>query len=81
MKFNSDKEQWLCNFLWGGGGGGKQGALLSMWMQSFLSSVIQAMHWFLWILCYNNNNGLLTVYPPSGSSPVKNYNIYIKEKL
>ena len=30
MKFNSDKEQWLCNFLWGGGGGGKQGALLSM---------------------------------------------------
>ena len=23
----------------------------------------------------NNNNGLLTVYPPGGSSPVKNYNI------
>ena len=29
----------------------------------------------------NDNNGLLTVYPPSGSSPVKNYNIYKKEKL
>ena len=32
----------------------------------------------------NNNNGLLTVYPPRGSSPVKNYNkkstIYIKKK-
>ena len=28
----------------------------------------------------NNNNGLLTVYPPSGSSPVKNYNIYKKRK-
>ena len=28
----------------------------------------------------NNNNGLLTVYPPNGSSPVKNYNIK-KEKL
>ena len=26
----------------------------------------------------NNNNGLLTVYPPSGSSPVKNYNIKMK---
>ena len=23
----------------------------------------------------NNNNGLLTVYPPSGPSPVNNYNI------
>ena len=23
----------------------------------------------------NDNNGVLTVYPPSGSSPVKNYNI------
>ena len=29
----------------------------------------------------NNNNGLLTVYPPGGSSPVKNYNRYKKEKL
>ena len=29
----------------------------------------------------DNNNGLLTVYPPSGSSPVKNYDIYKKEKL
>ena len=28
----------------------------------------------------NNNNGLFTVYPPSGSSPVKNYNIK-NEKL
>ena len=28
----------------------------------------------------NYNNGLLTVYPPNGSSPVKNYNIK-KEKL
>ena len=28
----------------------------------------------------NNNNGLLTVHLPSGSSPVKNYNIK-KEKL
>ena len=32
----------------------------------------------------NNNNGLLTVYPLSGSSPVKNYNkkstIYIKKQ-
>ena len=27
---------------------------------------------------HNNNNGLLTVYPPSGSSPVKNYNILQK---
>ena len=23
----------------------------------------------------NNNNGLLTAYPPSGSSPVENFNI------
>ena len=29
---------------------------------------------------YYYNNGLLTVYPPNGSSPVKNYNIK-KEKL
>ena len=36
----------------------------------------------------NNNNGLSTMYPPSGSSPVKNYNtkklkntIYYKKKL
>ena len=28
----------------------------------------------------NNNSGLLTVYPPGGSSPVKNYNIK-NEKL
>ena len=26
----------------------------------------------------NDNNSLLTVYPPSGSSPVKNYNIKMK---
>ena len=28
----------------------------------------------LMFIINNNNNGLLTVYPPSGSSPVKNYN-------
>ena len=32
------------------------------------------------IIIINNNTGLFTVYPPSGASPVKNYNIK-NEKL
>ena len=32
------------------------------------------------IIIIINNNGLLTVHPPSGASPVKNYNIK-SEKL